>query len=87
MVTIKLKDIGNYYIQNCFVNPNVLTVSTEIEIYIFGVMISQMKEKTKFPKIGLCTFDRDTAEKPSITSTRSCSILLHIECLSYALNR
>ena len=28
----------------------------KFEIYFFGVMILQMKQKTKFWKIGLCTF-------------------------------
>ena len=31
-------------------------LSTEILIYIIGVMILQMKLKTKFGKIGPCTF-------------------------------
>ena len=44
--------IGNFNIQNCLPNPNGLTNVTEILNYIFGVVILQMKYKTKFWKIG-----------------------------------
>ena len=50
------KIIGNCNIQICFVHPNGLTNSGEI-LNLQLVVILQMKEKTKFQKIGPCPFN------------------------------
>ena len=39
----------------------------KLEIYLFAVMILQMKQKNKFWKIGMCTFKDDTKFIISIT--------------------
>ena len=45
------------YTVNCFVvHQNGLDVPLRFEIYPFGVMLLKMKQKTKFWKIGPCTF-------------------------------
>ena len=51
LLSLDSKIAGNCNAQNCFVHPNGLIVSTKISIYIFGVMILQMKQNTKFWKI------------------------------------